>query len=227
MTDAEIRKAESIVRMNDFGVSHAASFPATGLAGQMFAEMGAVVTDVETHGTAQSAGAGAARTSAGAKKAAREDLRRRMKAISATAAAMESERPGISNTFRLPKAGNDQTLLNTARAFSEAAVPLRSEFTERELPASFIEDLNAAVAEFENAVNAQNISTEKRVSATAALKDALARGMKLKRELDPIVRNKFHGDPATLAAWTSASHVERAPRAKPAPPAPQPTASIE
>jgi hypothetical protein len=32
------------------------------------------------------------------------------------------------------------------------------------------------------------------------------------RELDAIVRNIFDDDPASLAAWTSASHVERAPR---------------
>jgi hypothetical protein len=32
------------------------------------------------------------------------------------------------------------------------------------------------------------------------------------RELDAIVRNTFRDDPATLAEWTSARHIERAPR---------------
>jgi hypothetical protein len=34
------------------------------------------------------------------------------------------------------------------------------------------------------------------------------------RKLDPIIRNKYANDPATLAAWTSASHIERAPKRK-------------
>jgi hypothetical protein len=127
--------------------------------------------------------------------------------------------PGISDNFRLPRTGSDQALVSSSRAFIEAATPLRSEFIARELPATFIEDLNSALSAFENAVNSQNVSREKRVAATTAVKNALAGGMSLKRELDPIVRNKFEADPATLAAWTSASHVERAPKAKPAPPA--------
>lgn len=219
MTDEEIRRAEMLGRVRDFGREHAASFPAAGLGAQKFAAISALVDELELHGTAQSAGGGAARSSAGAKKAAREEVRRLLKKISATASVMESERPGISNSFRLPRTGSDQALVSAARAFVEAATPLKSEFIARELPASFIQDLNSALSAFENAVNLQNVSTEKRVAATAAVKNALARGMSLKRELDPIVRNKFEADPATLAAWTSASHVERAPKAKPAPPA--------
>jgi hypothetical protein len=48
--------------------------------------------------------------------------------------------------------------------------------------------------------------------------------MNIVRELDAIMRNTFADDAATLAVWTSASHVERAPRSSsskpPAPPAP-------
>lgn len=224
MNDREVRKVEMLARVRDFGVTHAASFPATGLGAQKFAAIGALLAGIESHGTAQAAGGGAARTSSGAKQAARENVRGRMKAISATAGAMESAHPGISNSFRLPRLGSDQRLLNAARAFIEAATPLKSEFTGHELPATFLEDLNAALSELESAVNAQNLGTEKQVAATAAIKDSLARGLTLRRELDPIVRNKFGSDAATLAAWTSASHVERAPKAKPAPP-PQPSAS--
>jgi hypothetical protein len=42
--------------------------------------------------------------------------------------------------------------------------------------------------------------------------------------LSPIIRNIFSNDAATLAAWKSASHVERAPKKakKAAPPPPKP-----
>jgi len=65
---------------------------------------------------------------------------------------------------------------------------------------------------------------ESHVAATAAIDVEVERGMNAVRELDPIVRNKFASDAATLAAWSSATHVERNPRRKPvaeATPAPE------
>ena len=92
------------------------------------------------------------------------------------------------------------------------------------MPDTFLEDLTAAADAFESDVTSYNNSREQRIAATASLKDALERVKRLKKELDPIVRNKLRNDPASLAAWESASHVERPPK-KAAPakvPVPQP-----
>jgi hypothetical protein len=223
MKDTEIRKFEMLTRVRDFGAAHAASFPANSLGGQKFAAVGAVVAELETHGAAQSSGKGAAQASTGAKSAAREDVREQMIAIRETALALESVRPGVSDNFRLPRTNGDQALISGARAFVAAATPLKNEFIQHEMPATFLEDLTAVVLEFERALNEKNLSTEKRVSATAAINASLNNGAKLVRELDPIINNKFRGDAATLAAWTSASHVERpakkaASKVQPSPP---------
>ena len=58
------------------------------------------------------------------------------------------------------------------------------------------------------------------IATHAALDDAISQGMQLKRTLDPMVRNLFNGNPAKIAAWASASHVEAAPKPKPNPPTP-------
>jgi len=42
--------------------------------------------------------------------------------------------------------------------------------------------------------------------------------MDILHKLDPIMRNKYSNDAATLAEGTSASHIERAPKHKSAPP---------
>jgi hypothetical protein len=98
---------------------------------------------------------------------------------------------------------------------------LKNEFIRRELLATFLEDLNAALSAFEGAVSSQNQNTEKRVTATAAIESVIERGRQLVRELDAIVSNKYRGNRATLAAWESASRVERLPRKKkPATPTP-------
>lgn len=223
MNDREIREVESLTRIRDFGAANAAAFPAGSLGAGLFTRLNDVVDELNRHGRDQTLGSGAAKTSTGAKRDARESLRQQMRAISDTARAMESSVPNISNSFRVPNTNGDEALLNAARAFVSAATPLKVEFTSRELQESFLDDLSETIDEFERAVNSRNLNTERRVSATASIKHVLEQGMQLKRELDAIVRNKFRADPAKLAAWESARHVERPSRrnkTEPTPPAP-------
>jgi len=212
MQDREIREAESLYRVRNFGAENSAAFPGTSLGGQSFAALNALLAELDTHGSMQSLGHGEERTSTGAKKAARKELRRQMRIISDTAKTMRDISPDIVKTFRVPIKNGDAALINAARAFLIAATPLKAEFIKRELPESFLTDLSAAIEAFESASNSQNVSLSKRISATASLKDTLERGMQLKQTLNPIVRNKFRNDPAKLAAWESAIHVERVPR---------------
>lgn len=55
--------------------------------------------------------------------------------------------------------------------------------------------------------------------AGAAFDDELDNALSTVRQLDAIVRNAYD-NPAKLAAWMSARHVERAPRSKVVTPAP-------
>ena len=222
MKDTEIRKLEMLRRVRDFGAAHVSSFPVASLAAQKFEAVGAVVAEVEAHGTTQSTGRGAAQAGASAKRAARADVREKMVAIRDTALALEDVRPGVSGNFRVPRTNGDQALISAARAFLAAATPLKNEFLQREMPATFLEDLTAAITRFENALNEKNANTEKRISATAAISASLERGAKLVRELDPMVNNKFRGNAAILAAWDSVSHLTRSPN-KTAPQTPSTT----
>ena len=223
MNDSQTKTFEMLRRVDGFGAEHAADFPAASLGGEKFAALGGVIDELEKQGTAQSAGGSGAKTSTGAKRAAREELREQMAAISETARAMESARPGIAASFRMPNTNGGQALSNAARAFVEAATPLKQEFIRHELPATFLEDLSAALNTFESAQSSQNQNTERRVTATAAIESVVERGRRLVRELNVIVNNKYRKDSATLAAWESASRVERLPRKK-KPQAPAPTA---
>ena len=91
------------------------------------------------------------------------------------------------------------------------------------MPADFLEDLEADIEQFEEALTRRVQGRETHVTATAAIDDLVERGMNAVRELDAIMRNMFANNPAKLAAWMSASHVERAPRRRAAqPPAPPP-----
>ncbi|MDQ1591403.1 MAG: hypothetical protein QOG71_2030 [Pyrinomonadaceae bacterium] len=221
MKDSERRSFEMLVRVRDFGETHDGAFAEGSRGRELLAVVKQTVGELEKHGALQSSsrneGAQGTRGRAGARAELRDDL----EAISRTARAMSFETPGIAERFRLPRGNrNDQQLLDTARAFAADAVALRAEFVRHELPADFLTDLDADIAAFETAISTQNRSTETRVAATEAIDTAIERGTDAVRQLDAVVRNKFRDDPASLAAWTSASHVERAPRTKrPTPPA--------
>ena len=103
-------------------------------------------------------------------------------------------------------------------------MPLTVQFIRLGMPANFLDDLNAGIEELEQAIERRGQLAGESVAASAAIDKAIEDGMKIVRELDAIVRNTFRNDVVTLAEWTSARHIERAPRpAAPQLPATPPT----
>jgi hypothetical protein len=214
------------IRESVFGRAHAAAFPPKTRGAEVLAELDAVITEMESHSTAQASGQRGAKAGTTHKAAARAALREDLEAIGRTARVMALTMPGLDDKFRLPRNAGDQAWLAAARAFAQDAGPLKAEFTRRGLPEDFLDDLNADIAAFATSIDSRAQQTGERVAATVAIDAALDRGMNASRELDAIVRNIFRDDPAVLAEWTSASHTERAPRhaSAPQPPAPPPPA---
>jgi hypothetical protein len=121
--------------------------------------------------------------------------------------------PGVEEKFRFQRGLSDQALLQLARAFAADAEPLKDEFIKRGMPATFIEDLKEEAEAFEAAIGRKAQGRSAHVAASAEIDDLIEQGMRVVRELDALFRNTFADDPATLAKWESASHVERrAPR---------------
>lgn len=212
MNDLETRRHEMFVRVRDFGTTHAVSFPVNTLGGEQYAVVRAAVEDLARASASQSSGVGSAQHATASRSVARAELREELQAISQTARAMALDDPGLENKFRMPRSGSDAALLTTARAFALDAAPLKDDFIKHELPATFLADLQTAIDDFERAVGSQNTNRETHVSATVSIDSTIERGMNAVRRLDAIVRNKFRDDAATLAAWESARHVERATR---------------
>jgi len=214
MRDAQRRAYDSLVRARDFGQERAADFPANSFGAQLFADLNDVVAELSLHAEMQTSRRSAAKQGTTSKAAARANLLEDLEAISRTARAMAINNPGLADLFRLPHSNGDQALLSTAHAFATDAVAYKADFIKHELPADFLEDLAADIAAFETADTERHNSTGAHVAATRGFDDTLERGLNIKRQLDAVVRNKYRDDPATLAAWTSATHVERPPKRK-------------
>ncbi|HMG73516.1 MAG TPA: hypothetical protein VK582_08445 [Pyrinomonadaceae bacterium] len=214
MNDSQNRKRETIVRVRDFGTHHVSDFAATSLANQIFTQFATALTKLDELAASQASGTGASREGTSTREDAREDLRRRMEAISRTARAIAIDTPGLEKLFRVPRGENDQIMLAAARAFAADAVPFAAQFVAHELPETFIDDLKASIANLEAAISHQSGAIGERAGSRAGIAAILEETMITLRKLDPIVRNKYADDPATLAEWTSASHIERAPKRK-------------
>lgn len=212
MQDSERRNYEMLARVRDLHSTRAASFPAGSRSGELFAELAEVLAQIDANAEAKVSHASAAAQATANRREARASLRAILEALSRTARAMSLDTPGLDKRFQLPRGNGDQSLLITAHAFLTNAEPLKAEFIRNELPTTFHDDLRALIADFEQSITTQNQSRGARVSATRGVKTAVGHGVEIVRRLDAIVRNKFAADPASLAAWESAAHVERAPR---------------
>jgi hypothetical protein len=223
MDDKERSCNEMFQRVEDFIAARTANFSAGSRGQELFALVSAAITDFDKHSAAQSSGASDARRGTSNKDTARTALREDLDQISQTARAMAFEVDGLDQKFRLPRYLNDQKLRETARAFAADALAFKAAFLRYEMPADFLEDLAADIAEFEGTSQHQNTGIEHQVSASVGVDTAREQGMNAVRQLDAIVRNKYRNDPATLAAWERARHIERTTRSKKSPPVPTPT----
>lgn len=212
MDDRESRRHQMFVRVRDFGTQHDSDFDANSIGAQLFATLGGIVTELDGHAAAQSSKGGSAKQGTTSRGLARQALRDDLEVINRTARAMAHDVPGILDKFRLPAPGNDQLLLNAARAMAADAIPFRAQFIAHEMSADFLEDLNEDIAALESAISEQSSGVGQRVAATAAIDTAIDDGVATVRRLDAVVKNKYANNAAVLAEWASASHTERSPR---------------
>ena len=220
MNDVERNYYNSFVRIRDFGVENNDVIKTFAVALSNFALVAAGVDEIEASGELQSLGAigqGVVR-----KDFALADLRSLMRRINRTARSLAVDNPPIAELFRTPQGNNEQQRLAAARAFLTNAGPIQQQFIDYGMPADFIAGLEAAIETYEQAITQKNVAIDHGVGATASIGATLKATLKAVRRLRGIVPNIFADDPARLAAWESARHVERPAKSKTvnAPPGP-------
>jgi hypothetical protein len=177
-----------------------------------FAAVGAAALEMEQSGAVQISGASGQMTMQ--KGLAIAQLREDLRAINRTARALAVDDSAVGELFRMPNGSSEQKLLAVARSFLTGATPLKDQFIEYGLPDDFIEDLQADINDFEQSVTEKSSASGEKVSATASIGGAVKNGLEGLRRLRAIVPNKYRDNSAKLAAWTSASHIERAAKKK-------------
>jgi hypothetical protein len=229
MKKSEIRILDMLRSVRLHGQPRAAAFPVNSRGHELYAAVNTSIGNIERFSADQAMHAHGFREKSAQKNVAEESLRDLMVSMNRTARSMSRSMPGMEEKFRLPSNRDGQTWLATAHAFATDAEPFADEFVRRGMAPEVIDDLKARILAVESAIDAQTRAEAGRVTATAALAEAVQEGLAAVRELDTTMRNTYAGNEAELAAWESASHVERAPRRSeeeeetpPAPVAPPP-----
>ena len=221
MNDRIRRRIEMLNRVDSFGKAHVSDFPAGSRGAALFAIVQAVLQRIQDQSTAQEANRTTTIQRTLSKGLIRDRLIQEMDVLDLTARAMVGQVAGLEEKFHTPHNPSDQGLMTVARVFAQDALTFKDDFTQRGLPTTFIDDLNALIDEYSEAINDRAQSADARVAATVRLLEAVEEAIAAVRELNAIVRNTLRDDRGALAEWQSASHIERAPRHQPEePPAP-------
>jgi hypothetical protein len=212
MNDLEKRYLDRFKRVRDFDTAHAGLFLAGSLAREHFSAIGGVVTDLESFGSAEASGRNGARQGTVSKAVAKAAILKGFGMLRRTSRSMTGVMSGIEELFIIPHGQDGQELINTVRAALVTAENLKFEFLRREVPESLFTDLPESISAYEAALSNRNAGKDERLLAAGSIDAAIERGNEALRQLDPIVRNKLHNNPALLAVWLSAKRLERAPR---------------
>lgn len=219
MEDSTRRKLEKFERQEAFMVDNAADFP-VGTPGNAAAVVNrAIIAEMNSLAAEQVSGGSSAAQAVGNKDEDLDELWQMLKNINRAANAFEDEIEGSDLKFRLPRNRSEQNILATARAFYADSETLVETFVEYGLKGHFRDALGDKIASIDEQGAHADSSVEQRAGATGGLIESARRGMANSRKMDAIVRIKYAENPQKLAAWTVASHLERAPKPK-TPPTP-------
>jgi len=212
MNTRETNIKDMFINMREFDVRNSADYAALPDAEANFAVIRSAIDALESHAAKQTSGV---RGQAVEQKASIvAAIRRKMKEIARNARALNINDEGFRRLFSLPDSNSDQKLLAAAREFVAQATIHKAAFLRLGMPASFIDDLNDDIEDFEQALNQKAGAQSTGVGATAGIDAEIERGMDAATILDAIMQNVYRNNPVKLAEWTQARHVKRSPQRK-------------
>lgn len=210
MKKQQINLLAALKTTDAFGDKYAADFAATSVGGQQFALIKAAVSATAGLGAAQVAAGDETHGSVLGEAALRLKLHGDLLAISTAAHSLVLlGTAGLAGLFHMPRHESDQALLNTARAFVTDAAPFQAQFVSLNLAPTFIADLTTDIGAFETALKATGSGTGKKAGTTTSLRTTIRNAGIALHVLSTIVPNTYKNDPAKLAEWVVASHVEK------------------
>lgn len=199
------RRLERAVRVRDFLRAHKTE----GAEAVALTRLEDLVTRVETLTAQQVAGLVARQGSVDQRKQVRAELHGKLlRYLAGVGAVAAKENAQLAAQFRLPKERTaNLTLVTLARGMLEKAIEQKDLLAKRGLSESVLTDISAALAEFEQTLEASRAARREHVGASGDLKMVLSEISEQVRLLDGLVRYRFGDDAELMTAWASARNV--------------------
>lgn len=217
MKKRERVRYEMFIRVVQFILSLSGIFPAGSIVAVQLSVLQGVIAAINTLTGEQTTGFADARFGFNSKDTARENLREMLSEIARTARSMVYAFPGINLKFRMMWGDSDTKMLALGRSFLTEAPPYKAAFIEYGMDTysdeatntDFLTILQELVADFEQSLAAPGTAIDAHVEATAEIGAEIRKGMIAVRIMNGVIKNKFRNDVGKLAAWLSASHIEK------------------
>lgn len=209
MNGTEMKETERNIRVDEFLEERAADFAGISIAVELIAELKASVAKVQATYQKQLSEGENSRQNYDEVKEAYRDLRDTMRAVSGLDVGIAKRATGFNELFPYPQGSSRRKLIALTRTAADNAEPNLEKFTKRGMDDNFPATLREKADTLEGFLNAAASSTGKRVGATDTLGKDVDDANDIVEELDPIVKLVYKNDPANLAAWKFASHIER------------------
>lgn len=139
-------------------------------------------------------------------------MKRKMKAMSKTARALNLDDPSFSRLFHVPNDKSYARQLASAREFVEEGNKHKEAMIALAMRPTLIDELSADIAAFDLAEDDKANAQSETVGATAGVDATIDRGMSAAKILDAMMKNVYDDDPVKLAEWEQARHIKRAPK---------------
>lgn len=212
MNDSQRRKMDKIDREEAFFADNAADFPANSTADGLSQLINTEKAVILAFDAQQTSGYDDKRQAQAIYDNRRDDLVDLLERFVLAAAVVDDEIEGTAEKFKMPRPRNDQNLIAKATSFHADSAAIKAELTAAGLDSGAFAQLLAVRDAFQAAALAHDSAEEEHAEATGGMTASFRKIMELSRRRSKSVLLKYRDNPAKLAAWTVASHLDRAPK---------------
>lgn len=191
-----------------------ADLPKNSAASAAAADLQAQYNVVIGESAAKSGFQGESESGTAVRAVARRSIEDYLSTLARTARSLARTMPGFDKNYPPPSNLDDPELLNAARAVAARAIADQAIFEGRGLTLEFLESIDDFIADFDASQDTTNVADGSRGAAVSEKNTAYEQGLNDVDVLNDFIRNFYHNQPAKLAAWKIASHIERSPKKK-------------
>lgn len=212
MNDSHRRKLDKIDREDVMIADNPADFPA----GSPVADLTALIAPEKARFLAfdaqQMSGFAGKNSAQGIYEDQRDELVDLLEEYALAADIVNDDIPGTRAKFRMPRLRNDGNLIAAATSFFNDSADIVSALENAGLRRNGRDALVTMRDAFQQTAAEHDSAEERHAEATGGMNDAMRKMMDYSRRRDKRVRMKYRKNPAKLAAWAVASHLDRAPK---------------